>query len=105
MLQEALTNVTRHSGAVHVSVELIVGENDLRLSITDDGHGFEVDQAAEVSKGIGILGMRERVGLLGGQLAVQSEPGQGTRLIAKLPLPALFSPLVSAAERRNAFRP
>ncbi|WP_263262237.1 transporter substrate-binding domain-containing protein [Pseudomonas sp. RIT-PI-S] len=84
ILQEALTNVMRHANAHSVEVRLSVHSGTLRLSITDDGSGFEPDVHRPAS--FGLVGMRERVMLLGGQLALQSRPGEGTSLYVRVPL-------------------
>jgi PAS domain S-box-containing protein len=87
-LQEGLTNAAKHSQASQVRVTLR-GENDLvSLAIQDDGKGF--DQQAVLSlpgcaKGIGLLGLQERIESLGGRLEIDSQPGQGARLVASLP--------------------
>jgi len=83
-LQEALTNVIRHAQASQVSVALRCGARTVTLSVEDDGRGF--DKQALVSGGIGLLGMRERLELVGGRLEIESQPGQGTRLTARVPL-------------------
>ena len=88
VLQEALTNVAKHAQASQVQVKLWVDETAVHLSIADDGVGF-VGQTAVArlhSAGLGILGMHERVELLGGHLEIQSTLAQGTRLVAHLPL-------------------
>lgn len=85
ILQEALTNVTKHAAARRVAVRVTDAEGDaeLCLSIRDDGQGFD---PAVVTGGFGLLGMRERVGLAGGSIEVTSAPGQGTRITARLPV-------------------
>jgi two-component system, NarL family, sensor kinase len=80
---EALTNVRRHARATAVRIELKARGNRLRLSIEDNGQGF--DQRSIEKGHHGILGMRERMRLLGGRLPIQSSP-DGTRVIATLPL-------------------
>jgi PAS domain S-box-containing protein len=89
MAQEALTNVARHASAQHVWIELNGSERALELAIRDDGVGFDVaasrEQAARHGR-LGLLGMAERVRLLGGTLQVESEPGRGTRIGASFPL-------------------
>lgn len=80
---EALTNVRRHARASEVRIEVKVRGNRLRLSIEDNGRGF--DQRTIEKGHHGILGMRERVRLLGGRLQVRSSP-DGTRVVATLPL-------------------
>ena len=88
-LQEALTNVARHAGARKVAVKLWCDETAVHLSVVDDGVGFEMEISAASpnrSPGLGLLGMRERLELLGGGLEIQSRPAQGTRITAHLPL-------------------
>jgi signal transduction histidine kinase len=87
--QEALTNVVRHARAQHVWIELNQQEDSLELVIRDDGVGFDVTGTVEraVSSGnLGLLGMRERVEILGGSLEIDSQSGQGTGIRISLPL-------------------
>jgi signal transduction histidine kinase len=84
VVQEALTNVIKHAGAEHVSVLLAPGDRDLRLIVEDDGAGF--DPAGVPSERLGLVGMRERVALVGGSLMVESAPGAGTTLRVTVPL-------------------
>jgi signal transduction histidine kinase len=87
--QEALTNVARHARARHVWIELSAGESALELELRDDGVGFDITRTLEEAhrRGhLGLLGMRERVQVLGGRLVVDSRPGHGTRLRVVLPL-------------------
>ena len=83
VVQEALTNVAKHAGASRVSVSVSCLPEALRLEVADDGVGFDPD---DPSAGFGLLGMRERVELAGGELEVGSVAGSGTRLAAELPL-------------------
>ncbi len=85
VLQEALTNVTRHASASRLEVVLARANDQLQMVVIDDGVGFSDD---EVDKGRsrGIIGMRERVELLGGRFDLQSTPGGGTRVAATLPI-------------------
>ncbi|MFQ5342971.1 MAG: GAF domain-containing protein, partial [Anaerolineae bacterium] len=80
--QEALTNVHKHAQADTVTVELAFNRNSLRLSVADDGIGG-VDSTGNSSQkaGLGLVGMRERANLLGGELHVESPPGAGTRIV------------------------
>ncbi len=92
LVQEALTNVLRHAQAQWVQVELQQHETELELLIRDDGLGFEVETTLErvaYGTGLGLLGMQERVTLLGGRLELHSAPGRGTRIQVYLPLPSL----------------
>jgi signal transduction histidine kinase len=80
--QEALNNVARHSGARHARVSIQIDETGITVAIRDDGHGFDPQR----SRGLGILGMEERVRLLHGSFRIESSPGTGTETIARLPL-------------------
>jgi signal transduction histidine kinase len=84
VLNEAIANTARHAGATGVSVELS-GERGVRLAVSDDGVGFDSDCPGAPSAGFGILGMRERVKLLGGELSIVSRPLRGTRVEVYLP--------------------
>ncbi|PIB43856.1 ABC transporter substrate-binding protein [Pseudomonas sp. 2822-15] len=86
ILQEALTNVMRHAQAHTVELTLTVESADLRLTISDDGVGFVENPGRPVS--FGVVGMRERVLMMGGQLSLHSEPGEGTTLSVTVPLDA-----------------
>jgi signal transduction histidine kinase len=91
VIQEALANVARHAGAEHVSIELQQEDACMSAHITDDGQGFDLDQALVKSRQGGHLGlwsMRERVEQLGGQFEVHSAPGQGTTVKIKVPIQA-----------------
>jgi signal transduction histidine kinase len=84
-LQETLTNVIKHSQASQVWVELAVEENNIVLTIQDNGIGFSNEE--ELSKGgIGITGLRERMTLVGGELSISSSATKGTIISARLPL-------------------
>lgn len=84
LLQESLTNVARHAWAKKVEVQLVGLEKEILLVVQDDGVGIQESTSAKRSS-YGMLGMRERVALLGGTLLVESEPGQGTRIEASIP--------------------
>jgi len=81
VVQEALRNASRHSGARHVHIHIQQAENRIQLSIQDDGRGFVASQ----ERGMGILGMQERVTRLGGELTVESERGHGATVRFTLP--------------------
>jgi len=85
--QEALTNVARHSLAVHVNVALLRQNGTLNLSIVDDGRGFDPGQLSE-SECLGIAGMRERAALVGGSLEIQFRPEKGTEICFSVPFQA-----------------
>src|SRR5262249_42897620 len=82
IVQEALHNCSRHSQATAVRVRVQQDAGGLSLSIQDDGKGFDVEQ----TKGLGLLGIEERVARLGGRFRIHSTPGSGTILAAELPL-------------------
>jgi signal transduction histidine kinase len=82
--QEALTNTVRHSGATEVSVVAERRNGSILLVIEDDGRGFDPDSSAGRSR-LGLLGVRERAEMLGGDLLVESRPGSGTTLVIKVP--------------------
>jgi signal transduction histidine kinase len=93
--QEALTNVTRHAKARHVWIELSQTEAALDLTIRDDGVGFDVARTLEAAAGsghLGLLGMKERVQVLGGDMSVDSELGHGTRVRITFPIATLRRP-------------
>ena len=83
IVQEALTNVARHAGASRISVLLTRKEHAVVVVVEDDGRGFDVGEA---TGGLGLLGMRERITLLGGRLRIEANPGRGTTLAAEVPL-------------------
>jgi signal transduction histidine kinase len=95
--QEALTNVARHAKAsqVEVSIEALGGH--IRMQITDNGQGFEVNgnSSAKKHNRLGLLGMRERVEMLGGTFAVASVPGQATTVRVDVPPPKTRAKKVS----------
>jgi two-component system, NarL family, sensor histidine kinase DevS len=83
IVQEALTNIVKHAEASSVSIVVADAGSSVRIVIEDDGQGF--DEARVREGALGLVGMRERVGLLGGRLEVQSSPGSGTTLVAEIP--------------------
>jgi signal transduction histidine kinase len=87
VVQAALTNVAQHAQATLVKVNLRKVAEGLALEVTDDGKGFEVERVlfARGRKGLGLLGMRERVEMVGGRFTVDSAPRGGTTLRAEIP--------------------
>jgi signal transduction histidine kinase len=83
-VQEGLTNVVKHAGATSVGVVLGRRDGGVGAIVEDDGGGFAADQVREGA--LGLVGMRERLALLGGTLAIESTPGSGTALVAFVPL-------------------
>ena len=84
IVQEALNNCSKHAYAKNVRVVVRQKSDHLQVSIEDDGKGFESNRV----RGLGLVGMKERVSQLGGTLRVDSDPGRGTRLLVDLPLPS-----------------
>jgi two-component system, NarL family, sensor histidine kinase UhpB len=86
VIQEALSNVARHSGATRAEVRLVAGPRVLSISVADDGHGFELESALDSrQRSLGLFGMRERAALVGGRLSLDSAPGRGTRVYLETP--------------------
>lgn len=85
--QEALTNVARHAHARLVTVRIHQIADAVRLEVRDDGRSFPVDRirASNTNKRLGLLGMRERVEMVGGDFAIESAPGKGTTVRAEIP--------------------
>jgi PAS domain S-box-containing protein len=86
--QEALTNAAKHAQATAVWISLDRIGDDYRLTITDDGAGFDQAELAELPSDqlrLGLLTMRERAEVIGGRLRLESEPGQGTTIIVEVP--------------------
>lgn len=90
--QGALANVRRHSGAKTVTVTVARHDNDVRLDVLDDGVGFDLvglgDAEPTLAGGYGLRSLRARLTALGGGLAIESEPGQGTALSVTVPFAA-----------------
>lgn len=82
LVQEALNNVVKHAGASHVSVSAEQSDGEIRISVRDDGAGFDT---GATTSGRGLAGMRERIELLGGEIEVASGPGKGTEITARVP--------------------
>jgi len=82
MVQEALNNANRHAHAKNVVVELKQSANSISVKIEDDGSGFDPKR----TRGMGLLGMEERVKRLGGSISIESRPGTRTIIRAELPI-------------------
>ncbi len=93
IVQECLTNIVRHAQATQASIKLEIEhhsntERTLLLRVTDDGQGCVLNQPKRTIKtGFGLLGMRERINSLGGELTIQTQPQQGMSITASIPLP------------------
>jgi signal transduction histidine kinase len=85
IVQESLNNARKHADATRVRVEVETTPSGLRLTVTDNGHGFEPDAARS---GYGLQSMRERAGIIGATLAIDSRPRDGTRVIVEIPMGA-----------------
>jgi signal transduction histidine kinase len=96
-VQEALRNVVKHSGASEAAVELSGRGDRIDLCISDAGVGFETE-SAKAAAGLGLVSMRERLRLVGGDIVIESEPLRGTKLHAHVPLPA-SKPSVTSEEK------
>lgn len=90
VVQEALHNCEKHSGATHVKVSVRQFPDRLAAEVVDNGRGFSVDGQGRPSRtpGLGLLGCRERAAGVGGSLAIESTPGRGARIALLIPLPA-----------------
>jgi PAS domain S-box-containing protein len=86
--QEALNNAEKHAQASTVNLSLSFGQSDLRLRISDDGKGFDATADWTRAGSLGLIGMQERAGLLGGELRVRSSARSGTTVTVTMPLPA-----------------
>jgi two-component system sensor histidine kinase UhpB len=87
--QEAINNVLRHAQAANLWVRLFTAGDRIALSVRDDGHGFDLDQARRrtgADASLGLVGMEERIALAGGSFELRSEPGRGTVVVATFPV-------------------
>jgi len=90
VIQEALNNVAKHSGAKHVSLVLRRANDHVQTIIEDDGRGFDPTSTLSATNGgghLGLLGIQERLEILGGSLSVESTPTRGATLIVRIPIP------------------
>ncbi len=87
VIQEALTNTAKYAAASRVDVEIRVNGPTLLITVKDNGRGFNVESMQPSrDSGLGLFGMRERISLLSGQLEIRSSPGEGTEVLAWVPL-------------------
>lgn len=90
VVQEAITNVAKHSEGENVTINLQFGPRMVAVTIEDDGKGFDLEKvvgSSAIGLGLGVLGMKERVTLLDGTFRIESRPGEGTRVYVEIPLP------------------
>jgi len=95
VLQEALNNILKHADASHVWMDLSVEEDQILLTVQDNGHGFQTEE--KQSSGMGLSNMRERVTIAGGKFSISSMQKHGTILTAQFPLSADPIPLEKAS--------
>jgi two-component system sensor histidine kinase UhpB len=89
--QEAVSNVLRHANASKVSIRLWLADQQIWLEVKDNGRGFDIEKTvggAVYRKQLGLLGIQERVSLVGGKMEVESAQGSGTCVRVRVPLPA-----------------
>jgi signal transduction histidine kinase len=106
--QEALTNMRKHAETGRVRVAIGRRDGSVRLEVTDWGRGFtpaEIEQDAGPGERVGLSSMRERIALLGGSLEVRSEPGNGTSVVAEVPLQGTTSTTREGVEGGERDRP
>ena len=85
ILQESLTNVARHAHASHVHISLALGPGAVTLQVADDGRGISEAERTAV-RSLGLVGIRERAIACGGECTIEGRPGQGTRVMVRIPL-------------------
>ena len=88
IIQESLNNIIKHSKAQNIRAELICRDNTIIFTFTDDGVGFDVEEAMQrpsSNRGIGLTSMVNRAKLIGGHLSVISQPGKGTKTVIEIP--------------------
>ncbi len=89
IVQEAVSNIAKHSQAKNVKITLEFRESEVRVLVDDDGCGFDPDslkQPLDSGRGLGLIGMRERAELFGGTVEIESSPGQGTHIRVRVPI-------------------
>lgn len=86
IIQEAITNIIRHSGASRVNIQVTLRESVITAAVEDNGRGFDVEAALQAPDSWGLRGIRERVAVVGGKLNIESEIGKGTRVQFQIPL-------------------
>jgi two-component system nitrate/nitrite sensor histidine kinase NarX len=89
IIQEALTNVRKHTRADKAYVSLAENEGEFILTVEDNGQGFKLEKSQENESGhVGMQIMRERAESLGGSMEISTQPGRGTKITVRAPLPA-----------------
>ena len=85
VLQEALHNAAKHSGAKRIEVQMAAHSGEVHLTVSDSGRGFDVE-AAKQDNGLGLISMSERVRLVNGTIKIDSRPMSGTTIYVRVPL-------------------
>jgi signal transduction histidine kinase len=100
----ALTNVAQHAEASQVTVSIRKLKDTVYMSITDNGKSFDAQQVshAKTNKHLGLLGMRERLEMVGGLLSIESAPRRGTTILARIPLQRRLRSGGASAEAQSA---
>ncbi|MBI2853192.1 MAG: GAF domain-containing protein [Chloroflexi bacterium] len=89
IIQEAVNNIVKHAGATHARIRLEVKDDMITATVEDDGRGFDIEETFESrvgKKALGLLGIKERVILLGGSFDISSRPEEGTSVMVRIPL-------------------
>jgi signal transduction histidine kinase len=100
VIQEAITNASHHSGARRIGINLHISASEVSCTVTDNGCGFKMD--SDLRRGLGLIGMQERVRDLGGALRIVSSLGRGTRIEIHLPRPILEVSDGTSLDRRRS---
>ena len=103
VLQEAVTNAVKHSGVSLVAVALTGRPDEIRVEIVDDGIGFNVDAVLR-GRGVGLLGIQERVRMLGGKLVIRSGIGRGTAIRARVPINGATTQPSQRSQKKSVWR-
>jgi two-component system NarL family sensor kinase len=85
ILQEILNNIIKHANASRIYINLEYNECTLQLQITDNGVGFNADELTDEQRGMGLQNIRKRAGIIGGEVAIKSNPGEGTQITIFIP--------------------
>jgi PAS domain S-box-containing protein len=101
IVQEALRNVVKHSGAMEAKLELSSKADEIDLCVSDPGRGFD-PEAVKGEAGLGLISMRERLRLVGGHLSVESKPSHGTRIRVRIPLSSTSAHVTSEQKQHEA---
>jgi signal transduction histidine kinase len=98
VLQEALYNAVKHSGVRHFEVRLWGMPDEIHLTVSDSGAGFDIEAAKE-DPGLGLIGMQERVKMLKGTYSIESRPQRGTTIHARVPLISRIHSMASGPDK------